>query len=98
MRSRLMDLPRKARALFQRGGIRRAVGCTVSSAIDYELLDESGQHLGTIKTSPAAPTFGKGAPTYLLTRLLRRARDLGARLGDQATLGVEEPESEEHTP
>ena len=83
MRSRLTDLPRKARALFHRGGTQGATGRRVScveAPANYELLDERGDHLGTIKTTQAGPTFGQGAPAYFLTRLLRRAHDLGARV------------------
>jgi hypothetical protein len=86
MRSKLADLPRRAWALFRRGGTGGALVRTVSCAedqTDFELLDERGDHLGTIKTIPSAPSFGNGAPTYLITRLLRRAYDLGTHVRDR---------------
>jgi len=92
MRSRLSELPRKARALFRRGGTQdapaRTVPCVEAHA-DYELLDECGDHLGTIRTTPTAPSFGNGAPTYLLTRLLRRACNFGAHIRERPTVNAE---------
>ena len=100
MRNRLSELPLRARALFRHGGTQsasaRAVRC-VDAHTDYELLDEHGDHLGTIRTSPSAPSFGNGAPTYLLTRLLRRAYDLGTRVRDWPKAnGESTPMSEDH--
>jgi len=87
MRSRMIDLPRMARALFRRGGRRSAhghVASTARQADDHELLDERGNHVGTLRTTMAAPKFGLGAPTYLLTRLLRRVDSLGMCLPSHA--------------
>jgi hypothetical protein len=92
MRSRLTDLPRKARALFHRGGTQGASGRTVLCAWahgNYELLDDRGDHLGTIRTAQTDPTFGPGAPTYFLTRLLRRACNLGSRVRDRSKANAE---------
>jgi len=99
MHSRLIDLPRRALALFRRIGARGAQGRTVSyagDAPDWQLLDERGNHLGTIMTTQTAPTFGRGAPTYFLARLLHRACDLGTRFGEHVT-GAEHSQSENQT-
>jgi hypothetical protein len=101
MRSNLADLPRRAWALFRRGGTGSASDRTVSceeEQTDFELLDEHGDHLGTIQTAPASPSFGTGAPTYLLTRIHRRAHDLCSRLRDRGSIDKRKPtRSEDHT-
>lgn len=102
MYSRLTDLPRKARALFHRGGTQSAPGRTVScvaALASYELLDQRGDHLGTIETIPTAPAFGTGAPTYFLTRILRRAHIIGTRVRDRQRANAEStPTSEDEQP
>ncbi len=100
MHNRLIDLPRKALALFRRGGTRGASGRTVSyvgDTPDWQLLDERGNHLGTITKTETAPTFGRGAPTYFLARLLYRARDLSTCLGRHVVGAAENSKSEDQT-
>ena len=102
MRTKLSHLPRMAIRLFRRGGTHGAPIRTVNCAeahTDFELLDEHGDHLGTIRTAPATPSFGTGAPTYLLTRLQRRAHELYSRFRDRTAIDKKQHHrSEDHTP
>ena len=76
MRSRLVGLPGKALGFLRRSALSGMRRHRPSSAgVDYELLDERGAHVGTIRTAPSHPRFGRGAPTCLLQRFLRRPLD-----------------------
>jgi hypothetical protein len=79
---RLGELLRAAKVLLRRRRLLNPNVHAVSAATalgNYELIDERGDRLGMIRTSPTVPTFGNGAPTYLLTRLQHRAHELCTR-------------------